>query len=458
MRVEVEAEQSEIFAAVCENQGWRARHSDDDSRSQVDIPVHGARLALVITAKLKIWRACQREGLDVRLPLAWKLPGIGPHFDARYRIIDTDSRRSLNAQMLAPSLEHARLLLEARQPDLSDRKIHVKRLHGEPSDELLSRREQLARSQRPPRGGWAAFGVIFSLILALAIAGFSAALWPLSFPWACAALAGLVGTTLLAKHYLGATPAILFILFLTFMAFIMRLGPNLEWQDAPLWLGGAIALAFTVPGVFHYLTHTPQLRKNASWLLPALVPLLLPLPLVFGDFAYATYLNSFGLKASTVSLPWWQTAWPALGPLGIAILAITFIVACFGWFYRLFALPPIMAPLWIATTVIAILIIYLLWAASSLVTEAHAAGQRSVAELTRAGRTTSFYGVNPTAMCVTPTTDVPATIGAPLPTNRPIIFFGEAGDRAALWDRLNGSLTVKRDDVRLTYARSWERC
>ncbi|MEQ4720200.1 hypothetical protein [Nonomuraea sp. B19D2] len=452
VRVEFESppEDAELVPVMCGSRGWRVRRSTDGSRFQVDVPIAGSRIGALTAGTRHLLRSCVQDGVFVRI--RWthlrRPPG---NFDARYRVFDSLTGRPVDGEVHARSVADAEALANSRTTEFNGRRLLVRKAVGESSEDELRRLEARHRSAKPPRAAITATGGAFSALAPLVGGVLLGQTWPRQ-PWTAVALVVVVASVipcrwLLRSWLLGSMlpPA------MAFVGWTLAADPP---PDVVRLAGLALITPITIAGV-RYFFHYTSLKVALSWLLPMLVTIAIPLPMVYGQLTYETYLSVFGLGADDVELPWWQALQPAWSLTGLTLLLALVSLAIVGWGYHV----NLIVPLWVVTfvTLFALMVAVLVPCVLGI-QEGYRSGVIALRELRATGTTTAFHGVEPKAVCLVPVTEKIAFKGAAPVPSRPLVLFGDANGRAALWDRVGGALTVKEDDVQLASSRHWDRC
>ncbi|WP_336208473.1 hypothetical protein, partial [Nonomuraea sp. LPB2021202275-12-8] len=344
VRVEFEtpAEDAELVPVMCRSRGWRVRQSTNGSQFQADVPIAGSRIGSLNAGRSHLLRSCIQDGIFVRI--RWthlrRPPGT---FDARYRVFDSLTRRPVDGEIHAQSVADAEALASSRTTEFNGRRLMVRKAWGESSEDDLRRMEAKYRSAKPPRVATIATGAALSLLAPFAGGVILGQSWP-SQSWTAVALVVVAASAipcrwLMRSWLLGCT----FPLGMAFLGWVLAADPP---PDAIRLAGLALITPATVSGVRHFFHYT-SLKVALSWLLPMLATIAIPLPMVYGQLTYETYLSIFGLGADDVELPWWQALRPSWSLTGLTLLLALGSLAILGWGYHM----NLIVPLWMVTIV-----------------------------------------------------------------------------------------------------------
>ncbi|MCG5220232.1 hypothetical protein [Streptosporangium sp. KLBMP 9127] len=450
MEFEAPPEHAELVPVMCGSRSWRVRRSTDGSRFQVDVPIAGSRIGALTAGRRHLLRSCIQDGIAVRI--RWthlrRPPGT---FDARFRIFDSLTGRPVEGEIHAQSVADAKALANSRTTEFNGRRLLVRKAVGESSEDELRHLEARHRSAKPPSAAMNATGGVLAVLAPLAGGIILGRTWP-SQPWTAVALLVVVASAILCRWLMRSwLLGSMVYPVMVFMGWTLAADPH---PDVVRLAGLALVTPVTIVGVRHFFHYT-SLKVALSWLLPMLVTIAIPLPMVYGQLTYETYLMVFDLGADDVELPWWQALRPAWSLTGLTLLLALVSLAIVGWGYHV----NLIVPLWMVTFVTLFALMAAVLVPCFLgMQEGYRSGVIALRELRAAGTTTAFHGIEPKAVCLVPVTEKIAFKGAAFVPGRPLVLFGDANGRAALWDRAGGSLTVKEDDVQLASSRHWDRC
>lgn len=222
------------------------------------------------------------------------------------------------------------------------------------------------------------------------------------------------------------------------------LGANNLRVGGPLVvLTGSYLLGGTLLAVWHTSTH-----RALPWLVPLAVPLAVPLVPWLGSLVQRAYLSPFGVRLTQGS--------DGLGNIraGLWVLCVFVTtsllpVAYRGW--RLLLTPSlrVRGP-WLSWAPAAALGIGLGVGCSLLVLGAAASSGTENRALATVGRNIpEYFGISAEYACVEPTSREAPYYGTPPSPDRPVVIFGQSGDRVEFWD----PHTTEKTSIRLEDAR-----
>ncbi|GAA1110221.1 hypothetical protein [Nocardiopsis metallicus] len=208
-------------------------------------------------------------------------------------------------------------------------------------------------------------------------------------------------------------------------------------------------------GVWQMLRHIPEGRIN-TWLPLGLTTLGVPLTVALSTSNQDAYLAAFGISPGDVVTNGPGRLFALAGFL--PALAVLFVsLGAFG-LLRYFHLggrgteffPRLMTVLAVCLYGLATLFVLLTTMKGPLEQGAQVGADHVAHYRSEGGAPRGHVGVTPSAVCVEPPDDPVKRIGAPLTTDRPVLYFEGANDIDLLWDREHGLTKVPRFSVSLT--------
>jgi hypothetical protein len=168
-----------------------------------------------------------------------------------------------------------------------------------------------------------------------------------------------------------------------------------------------------------------------------------------GDVLFELYLRSFGLGRTDVQIPFWsQWAWGA-GTVAIALLGIYLGVAwgvvglrlgVHRWLVALFVLP-------FTALVVAI------------VADATLDNVQYRARVDASGLPSPLFALRPRLACVVPVAGPYSYVGQPTErTAGPVVYFGRADGRLAVWSERSGGVLLDGQAVGLRFVQPGSTC
>jgi hypothetical protein len=183
-------------------------------------------------------------------------------------------------------------------------------------------------------------------------------------------------------------------------------------------------------GAWHLLRS--PLRRTAAWLLPIALSVSVPTAAVLGRITHGAYLAEFDLPVDAVDRDPLADAVAAVEPVVLILLSALVVLGLAGWATYFFIEGSV--PL----AVLAILATGLTGVSSAIDTGREEA--RRALDAARAQEDVpGFLGMEPSWVCAEPVNGSIPTTGGRLPTTRPVVWLGDADDRAALWDPTYGT-------------------
>jgi hypothetical protein len=168
-----------------------------------------------------------------------------------------------------------------------------------------------------------------------------------------------------------------------------------------------------------------------------------------GDVLFELYLGSFGLGRSDVQIPFWsQWAWGA-STVAIALLGIYLGVAwgvvghrigVHQWLVALFVVP--------FTALIVVIVI-----------DATLDNVRHRAQVDTSGLPSPLFALRPRLACVVPVAEPYSYVGQPVdPASGPVVYFGRADGRLAVWSAQSGGVLLDGQAVGLRFVQPGTTC
>ncbi|MGQ4382298.1 hypothetical protein [Streptomyces sp. SAS_270] len=226
-------------------------------------------------------------------------------------------------------------------------------------------------------------------------------------------------------------------------------------QQGPQVVRGALLIIMSglVLWLMGLAVRNSWISRNASWIVPVLLPALaVSLPWL-GRLQYATYLDSgFGIPSDAVSVAipaqYAVTQLPLISA-GAMFIGVTFIVGICRYYYipvgrdRLAISSQRVLLITGTIAAIAVPVIVGISTADNRADEARTAAD--------ADRTPEpYYGLHGRLVCVRMLQPDLPVFNGPIPAGRPILTFGSSGDQVWLWDPIAGeALSVPVDGVAL---------
>ncbi|WP_432173540.1 hypothetical protein [Streptomyces sp. Tue6028] len=236
-------------------------------------------------------------------------------------------------------------------------------------------------------------------------------------------------------------------------------------QQGPEVVGGALLILVSglVLWQMGFALRNSWFSRNASWILPLLIPALaVSLPWL-GELQYSTYLDSgFGIPPDTVSI-----ALPAryavtqlpLVAAGAMVVVMTLFIGICRYFYIPVGRDRLTSSsqrILLITCIIAVLAAPVVVGISTADNLAGAAR----AEAHSGHVPEQYYGLRGRLVCVhVLDSDFPVFNG-PIPYERPLLTFGSSGDQVWLWDPVTDeAISAPADGVALErFVSGWPRC
>ena len=217
--------------------------------------------------------------------------------------------------------------------------------------------------------------------------------------------------------------------------------------------GAGLGLAFLVGRGILLALRDSWFTRQASWVIPFTLTALAPLALSLGGLYDEQYLDStFGIPSDSISIPTiYRIAIAGRSALiGLGFTAIFVAIIGYSRYFHQLSGDSRWMPLLYSTLT---LTVYLLASLTiGLAAVADAAGEAAAAA--SAGRQPGrYFGIQGVLECIRPVTSTIPVYDAPLPTRRPVLSFGTAGDSLWLWDPVTRrAIEVPLDDVTATPA------
>lgn len=168
-----------------------------------------------------------------------------------------------------------------------------------------------------------------------------------------------------------------------------------------------------------------------------------------GDVLYELYLGSFGLSRTDVQISFWsQWAWGA-STVAIALLGIYLGVAWGVVGLRLGV------PLW----VVALFVVPFTALIVAIVTDATLDNVRYRTRVDASGLPSPLLALRPRLACVAPVAGSYSYVGQPVgPTSGPVVYFGRADGRLAVWSEQSGGVLLDGQAVGLRFVPPGSTC
>jgi hypothetical protein len=168
-----------------------------------------------------------------------------------------------------------------------------------------------------------------------------------------------------------------------------------------------------------------------------------------GDVLFELYLGSFGLGRTDVQIPFWsQWAWGA-STVAIALLGIYLGVAWSVVGRRLGV------PMW----VVALFVVPFTALIVAIVADATLDNVRYRARVDASGLPTPLFALRPRLACVVPVAGPYSYVGQPVgPTSGPVVYFGRADGRLAVWSDQSGGVLLDGQAVGLRFVPPGSTC
>lgn len=220
--------------------------------------------------------------------------------------------------------------------------------------------------------------------------------------------------------------------------------------DSPRVGGPLVVLAggYLLSGTVLAVRRTPT-HRALPWLATLAVPLAIPLVPWLGTLVQRAYLSPFGLRPT-----------PGTGGLGniqaglwvLCVFVTTALVpvAYLGWMRFLAPSLRVRGP-WLSWAPAVILGIGMGTAFSLLTFHAAAVSGAENRAQAAAGRDIpEYFGVSAEYACVEPTSREAPYYGTPPPHDKPVVIFGQSGDRVDFWDpSANRKTSIRLEDARI---------
>ncbi|WP_017579147.1 hypothetical protein [Nocardiopsis valliformis] len=232
-----------------------------------------------------------------------------------------------------------------------------------------------------------------------------------------------------------------------------------------LWLPEQIptlaALAFLVSipclfGLWQMLRRIPEGRIN-RWLPLGLTAVAPPLTVALSNSSHDVYLEQFGITPGEVAPTSAGRLFAVADTLPLVLFALLFSLGVFGllrYFHvsargrefpaRMMAAGAVCVYILASVNMVLVAVIVPLERGAKVGTE-HIAQYQA-----EGGGPVGHVGVQPTVVCVGAEEDPVSRIGAPLTTDRPVLYFEGENDIDLLWDREHGLTKLPRFSVSLT--------
>lgn len=418
--------------------GWVYERQGSSLRYLVDIPVSGSRTGAGTRARQELLEGLSRHGVRAHLQSVVRLNAPDQRGDRLpiHEIRDEPRLPRLERLLVACGRRDTGDSIQAASREEADYRLVVL-VNKLEHPRTLGWRRRFGQRDLPSADLPAAPEPVL-LVTALLFGSFFIGLG-LGLSWAgpFTLLVGLVLAPLLAtglsrtqRRWEGALTSLL--------VFGAGLAAGLLTGRERWWVWPTMLFAVWVCAGLKLLVQNLSLTEKLFWLLPMVLPVLVPLTAQIGDLAYGGYLGPLGLSREAVQLGLWERLWAAALPFGAALTVALTVIACLGWLRH----RHIQAP---AST-------GLLVALSQLVLGAALAAQQGA----DAARTPEqgFKALRPLWACAAAVESASPTRGAALPEGRPLLYLELARNQVALWgDRTGpgrGLIRVSADKVMIT--------
>ncbi|MFD5622404.1 hypothetical protein [Streptomyces yangpuensis] len=220
--------------------------------------------------------------------------------------------------------------------------------------------------------------------------------------------------------------------------------------DSPHVGGPLVLLAggYLLGGTLLAVRRTPT-HRALPWLVPLAVPLAVPLVPWLGALVQRAYLSPFGMRPTAGSAGVGNVQ-AGLWVLCVFVTTALVPVAYLGWMRFLAPSLRVRGP-WLswAPAVTLGLAMGTAFSLLTLHTAASSGAQNRV--LAAAGRDIpEYFGVSAEYACVEPTSREAPYFGTPPPHGKPVVIFGQSGDRVEFWDpSASRKTSIRLEDARI---------
>lgn len=208
-----------------------------------------------------------------------------------------------------------------------------------------------------------------------------------------------------------------------------------------------LIVGYLLSGTVLAIRRTPT-HRAVPWLVPLAVPLVVPLVPWLGTLVQRAYLSAFGVRPASERIGVGDLqagAWVLCVFVAASLLPVAFM----GWM-RFLAPSLRVQGQWLswAPAVAVGIGMGLMFSLVILITAARSGAENRALAVT--GRDVpEYFGVKAEYACVEPISSEAPYYGTPPPRDRPVVIFGQSGDRVEFWD----PVTRRKTSVRLEDAR-----
>ncbi|MGW4506527.1 hypothetical protein ACWENO_18010 [Streptomyces sp. NPDC004436] len=222
--------------------------------------------------------------------------------------------------------------------------------------------------------------------------------------------------------------------------------------DRPRVGGPLVLLAggYLLGGTLLAVRRTPT-HRAVPWLVPLAVPLAVPLVPLLGTLVQRAYLSPFGVRPTPGS-GGMGTLQAGLWVLCVFVTTALVPVAYLGWMRFLSPSLRVQGP-WLSWAPAVTLGVGMGTAFSLLIFHSAAVSGAESRALAAAGRDIpEYFGVGAEYACVEPISGEAPYYGAQPPDSKPVVIFGQSGDRVEFWDPSAGrKASVRLEDARVRF-------
>ncbi|MEU1668712.1 hypothetical protein ABZ547_35055 [Streptomyces sparsogenes] len=221
--------------------------------------------------------------------------------------------------------------------------------------------------------------------------------------------------------------------------------------DSPR-VGGPLVVVvggYLLGGTLLAVQRTPT-HRALPWLIPLTVPLAIPLVPWLGALVQRAYLSPFGVRPAP-GRDGLGDVQAGLWVLCVFVATALLPIAYLGWMRFLAPSLRVRGP-WLSWAPAVTLGIGMGMAFGLLVLHTAArSGAENRALAVAGGDIPEYFGVSAEYACVEPTSPKAPYYGSPPPRDRPVVIFGQSGDRVEFWDpTARRKTSIRLEDARIT--------
>jgi hypothetical protein len=224
---------------------------------------------------------------------------------------------------------------------------------------------------------------------------------------------------------------------------------GVQWLNRHVPFSGAVVIgALAIAGVPVLMTYieAPAWRAALGWGLPLLAGGISPF---VGELLLELYLGGFGITRSDVQVPFWGQWLTGAVATALCMFGVYIGVALWAVFRRLGRVS-----LYGVIMAVLIAVIYLLTVVQGVLMSVE---QR--AQVTADGVPSPLPGLWPRLACIEETGGPYSYVGQPVdPASEPVVYFGRADGRLAVWSARSGGVLLDGQAVGLRFVEPGSTC